>query len=302
MWPRLALRTAKATSCPSFWCEGRAAPTPAMNTLTPSQHTRPAGASGPLLRPFEGMELAAERHAPAGARQIAPPQWTYAEMLDCSRRLAAQLAEDSCRPSAAADTAAQAGMEVQLLGNEALGAMQSLLPVATGVRRVVAPPSLMEAEPATGSAPQAAARVLRDARHLAQPARWLPPARRDDPDRACLLNTSGSTSSPKGVAITFELRFDVALHDLLNAWWSGATRLVMPERAMLEPARFIIEQRISVWFSVASFAKLMHKQRMLLPWLFNHLRLSLLCGEALPMATVRSAPATQPAELLECAR
>jgi len=87
------------------------------------------------------------------------------------------------------------------------------------------------------------------------------------------------------VATTYELTFDVALHDLLNAWWSGATLVVMPERAMLAPARFILDKRITYWFSVASFAMILQKQGLLRSGIFSQLRVSLLCGEALPKAT-----------------
>ena len=222
-------------------------------------------------------------------------------------------------PERLARTLHKAGIDTLLVGDEALPALQALLPLAPGLRRVVAPLSLLEpltAQRGAGEPPLS----VRDARHLASPAAWLPPPPPADEALAYIVFTSGSTGEPKGAAInhgnlsrymrnfralapawpddrvasTFELSFDVALHDMLNTWWSGATLVVMPERAMLAPARFILDQKITVWFSVASFAMILHKQGLLRPGLFSQLRLSLLCGEALPMATAAAWAAAAP--------
>lgn len=209
----------------------------------------------------------------------------------------------------------RAGIEVLVVGAEGLAAWEALQARGARVRVLLAPQAVL-ALPAGTAQPA----LVHDIRDMADPPRGTLPAVPPEDALSYVVFTSGSTGEPKGVSIThrnlqayqrnfrrlaaphagdrvattYELTFDVALHDMLNAWWSGATLVVMPERAMLAPARFILDQRITVWFSVASFAMILQKQGLLRPGLFPQLRVSMLCGEALPMATALAWAAAAP--------
>lgn len=209
----------------------------------------------------------------------------------------------------------RAGIEVLVVGTEGLAAWEALQARGAAVRVLLAPQALLV--PPADPSP---IRVVYDIRDMGGPPRHALPAPPPDDALSYVVFTSGSTGEPKGVPIThrnlqayqrnfrrlapphagdrvattYELTFDIALHDMLNAWWSGATLVVMPERAMLAPARFILDRRITVWFSVASFAMILQKQGLLRPGLFPQLRVSMLCGEALPMATALAWAAAAP--------
>src|SRR5438046_447127 len=149
------------------------------------------------------------------------------------------------------------------------------------------------------------------AAELADAAEWRAPTIAAN-SIAYLLFTSGSTGQPKGVIVshanvlhyvdyvtrrygikssdrlsqTFDLTFDLSAHDLFVTWGSGACLCVPTQKQMIKPGAFINAARLTAWFSVPSTAIFMRRLGELKPGLYPHLRLSLFCGEALPVNVV----------------
>jgi amino acid adenylation domain-containing protein len=142
---------------------------------------------------------------------------------------------------------------------------------------------------------------------------------------AYLLFTSGSTGTPKGVMVThanavhfvrmaaktyeiaaddrfsqtFDTTFDLSVFDMFVAWEKGACVCCPTRNMLLNPAHFIREQKLSVWFSVPSVATLMKRFGGLTDQTYASLRLSLFCGEPLPVDVAQAWLAAAPHSILE---
>jgi len=178
------------------------------------------------------------------------------------------------------------------------------------------------------------ARVLRDRwpRHrfidagtLELASSWREPPSSSPDAVSYLLFTSGSTGTPKGVAVAhrnvrafldymverygitehdrlsqmFDMTFDLSVFDMFMAWERGASVCCPSQKTLIKPDRFIIDQKLTVWFSVPSSVALLKNLGALKPDRFPGLRLSLFCGEPLPVSSVQSWAQAAPNSIIE---
>ncbi len=142
---------------------------------------------------------------------------------------------------------------------------------------------------------------------------------------AYILFTSGSTGTPKGVMISlgnlehfvqyvlqryelkthdrvsqfYELSFDLSALEMFLTWCSGATLFVVPEGELLQPAKFIKTNALTVWSCVPSIVGIMQRLKVLGDNCFPSLRLSLFGGEALNLPTYQAWNKAAPKSVVE---
>jgi amino acid adenylation domain-containing protein len=145
------------------------------------------------------------------------------------------------------------------------------------------------------------------------------------PSIAYLLFTSGSTGQPKGVKVAdanviqfvnsavtryqitesdrlsqnFDMTFDLSAFDMFVAWERGACVCCPPQKTLLNPAGFIRNSRLTVWFSVPSLGSTMSRLGALRPRAFPDLRWSLFCGEPLSRDIAETWSAAAPNSIVE---
>ncbi len=162
------------------------------------------------------------------------------------------------------------------------------------------------------------------ANELADAEQWRPVEVAAD-SIAYLLFTSGSTGQPKGVMVshvnvlhyldnvtkrygftsndrvsqTFDLTFDLSAHDMFVAWETGACLCCPTQKQLIKPGGFVNDARLTVWFSVPSTAMFMRRLGVLKPGMYPGLRLTLFCGEALPVDIVLQWAIAAPNSVIE---
>ena len=98
---------------------------------------------------------------------------------------------------------------------------------------------------------------------------------------------------------TFDLTFDLSAHDMFVAWEAGACVCCPTQKQTIKPDAYVNDARLTVWFSVPSTAIFMRRLGVLKPNMYPGLRLSLFCGEALPVEVVRQWALAAPNSIIE---
>ena len=140
------------------------------------------------------------------------------------------------------------------------------------------------------------------------------PAPVDAADLAYIIFTSGTTGMPKGVMIsagalrsylaesrswtrlvpedrlaeTCDVTFDLTVHNLFLCAEAGASLHILSALEMMAPGRFVRARGITVWMSVPTLIAMMRGNGALKPGIFPSLRLSIFCGEPLPVAAAEA--------------
>ena len=158
---------------------------------------------------------------------------------------------------------------------------------------------------APGNAVVVDAAPLRRERTEARTSDWCVSDR--DEGNAYILFTSGSTGKPKGVPVSYdnlagfignlnatiryggqdvcsqvcELSFDVSVHEIYLALLNGCTLCPARDVDLFNPARYVAENKITVWVSVPSLARVALHNGVPAEPALHTLRLSIFNGEAL---------------------
>jgi non-ribosomal peptide synthetase component F len=97
----------------------------------------------------------------------------------------------------------------------------------------------------------------------------------------------------------FDMTFVLSVFDMFMAWERGAYVCCPSQKTLIKPGKFVRDMELTVWFSVPSTVGFMKQLGMLKPRQYESLRLSLFCGEPLPVSSATAWLEAAPNSILE---